>query len=129
MQSQIKKSIRGLYSNPPVHGAAIVATILGDADLRRRWEEELTGMRQRVRRMRELFVAGLDARGVELHSSGNEFIAHQNGLFSFSRLSKSQVEKVRDDAGIYMVGSGRMNVAGMTEANMDRLCDAIAAVL
>lgn len=128
VESQVKKVARSSYSNPPGHGAAIVTTILGDAGLRRKWVEELDGMRGRIQRMRRLFVDGLDARGVKLHPSGNEFIARQNGMFSFSGLDAEQVERLRDEAAVYMVSSGRMNVAGMTESNLDRLCDAVASV-
>ncbi len=127
--SQIKRSIRANYSNPPVHGAAIVAGVLADDELCRGWRRELDGMRRRIRRMRELFAAGLDARGVRLHASGNGFLVEQNGMFSFTGLSPAQVEWLREQSAIYMVSSGRINVAGMTEATMDRLCDAIAAVV
>lgn len=127
--SRIKKVARVAYSNPPAHGAAIVSTVLASSELRAQWEAELAEMRRRIRDMRRLFVAGLDERGVRLHASGNDFIARQNGMFSYSGLTPEQVERVRDQAGIYMVNSGRINVAGMNRTNMDRLCDAIAGVL
>jgi aspartate aminotransferase/aromatic-amino-acid transaminase len=128
VESQLKRVARATYSNPPGHGGAIVTTILGDTGLRRQWEEELAAMRGRIRRIRRLFVDGLDARGVKLHPSGNEFIARQNGMFSFSGLDPEQVARIREEAAVYMVSSGRVNVAGMTESNMDRLCDAMASV-
>ena len=128
VESQLKQVARAAYSNPPGHGAAIVTTILQDGALRRQWEDELAEMRKRIRRMRRLFAQGLDVRGVRLHATGNGFIVRQNGMFSFSGLSPEQVARIRDEAAIYMVGSGRVNVAGMNEANMDRLCDAIMAV-
>ena len=124
--SQVKKNIRSGYSNPPAHGGEVVTTILDDADLRRRWLMELAGMRDRINRMRQLFVDTLKAKGVERDFS---FITRQRGMFSFSGLSKEQVEALREEYSIYIVGSGRINVAGMTESNMDRLCGAIAAVL
>jgi aspartate/tyrosine/aromatic aminotransferase len=78
--------------------------------------------------MRRRFAAELDARGVRLSPEGNGFVAEQKGMFSFSGLDRQQVARLRDEHAIYIVGSGRLNVAGMTESNMPRLCDAIAAV-
>lgn len=126
--SRVRQVVRRNYSNPPGHGAAIVREILGDPQLRRLWLEELAAMGGRIRGIRRQFAEGLDARGVSLHASGNGFIDRQNGMFSYSRLGPQQVERLRIDHGIYMVGSGRINVAGITQSNVDRLCDAIAAV-
>jgi aspartate/tyrosine/aromatic aminotransferase len=126
--SQLKREIRANYSNPPAHGAIVVATILADDKLRQSWEAELDGMRQRIRKVRQLLTDGLDARDVRLTPSGNGFITSQNGMFSFSRLDKEQVAALRERFSIYVVGSGRINVAGVTEANLERLCDAVAAV-
>ncbi len=128
VRSQAKSLIRANYSNPPVHGSSIVTTILGDAGLRGRWDQELAQMRDRIHAMRRLFASELDNRGVQLSPAGNGFIAQQQGMFSFSGLNREQVAKLRDEYAIYIVGSGRLNVAGMTESNMGRLCDAIAAV-
>lgn len=127
--SQLKRAARAAYSNPPAHGAAIVSTILGDAELRRAWQRELDAMRERIRETRRRFAAGLDARGVRLGRDGNGFITRQQGMFSFTGLRREQVDKLRDVAAIYMVGSGRINVAGLNAANLDRVCDAIAAVV
>ena len=124
--SQVKSIIRVIYSNPPKHGAALVAAILGDADLRAQWEGEVAAMRDRIRQMRGLLVKTLADKGVNQDFS---FIERQNGMFSFSGLSKEQVLKMRADSGVYAVDSGRFNVAAMTSANMDALCDAIAAVI
>lgn len=124
--SQVKSIIRVIYSNPPKHGAALVATILNDADLRSEWEAELAAMRERIKKMRSLLVRTLKDRGVEQDFS---FIERQNGMFSFSGLSKDQVLKMREESGVYAVDSGRFNVAAMTSGNMDPLCDAIAAVI
>ncbi|KIO35297.1 amino acid aminotransferase [Shewanella sp. cp20] len=124
--SQIKSTIRSSYSNPPAHGALIVATILGDAELRKLWEAELTQMRERIAEMRVLFVKTLAQQGV---SQDFSFISAQNGMFSFSGLNKDQVTRLKDEFGIYIVGSGRISVAGMTRANMDTICRAIAKVL
>jgi aspartate aminotransferase len=124
--SQVKATIRANYSNPPAHGAAVVATILGNKDLRALWEQELTSMRERIQRMRQLFVNTLQEKGAKGDFS---FIINQNGMFSFSGLTKDQVVRLRDEFGVYAVNSGRVNVAGMTPDNMSPLCEAIVAVL
>jgi len=124
--SHIKTCIRANYSNPPAHGGAVISTVLSDAALRDCWEQELAAMRDRINGMRQLFVERLRAKGVRQDFS---FIATQKGMFSFSGLSKEQVARLREEHAIYIVGSGRINVAGMTEDNMDALCDAIASVL
>ncbi len=124
--SNVKIAIRQNYSNPPRHGGAIVTTVLSDAALRAEWEGEVAAIRERIRQMRELFVETLKAKGIQRDFS---FITRQHGMFSFSGLSDAQVTALRETYGIYMVGGGRMNVAGMTRSNMDRLCQAIAEVL
>ncbi|MEC5341783.1 amino acid aminotransferase [Brenneria populi] len=124
--SQVKAVIRANYSNPPSHGAAVVATILSNDALRAIWEQELTAMRERIQRMRQLFVNTLQEKGAKQDFS---FITNQNGMFSFSGLNKDQVLRLRDEFGIYAVNSGRINVAGMTPENMAPLCEAIVAVL
>jgi len=124
--SQLKSCIRANYSNPPAHGGAIVRAVLADPVLRKRWVVELAEMRDRINGMRREFVKQLEAKGAK----GNfGFIAEQRGMFSFSGLTKAQVERLRDDFAIYAVGSGRINVAGMTPANIGPLTDAIVAVL
>ncbi|MEV9619112.1 amino acid aminotransferase [Serratia marcescens] len=124
--SQVKAAIRANYSNPPSHGAAVVATILGNDALRAMWEQELTDMRQRIHRMRQLFVNTLQEKGAQQDFS---FIIQQNGMFSFSGLTKEQVLRLREEFGVYAVNSGRVNVAGMAPDNMAPLCEAIVAVL
>lgn len=124
--SHMQAAIRAIYSSPPSHGGAIVATILGDPTLRAQWIKELAAMRQRIRAMREAFVQGMADRQTVIDFG---FINHQKGMFSFSGLSESQVLKLRADDHIYIVGSGRINVAGITPANLDPLCDAIVRVL
>lgn len=124
--SQLKRCIRANYSNPPAHGSAIVATILADPALTELWQGELTAMRERINGMRHLFVETLNEKGIDKDFS---FITQQKGMFSFSGLSTDQVTDLRDKHAIYIVGSGRINVAGMTEDNMDYLCQAIADVL
>ncbi|BBL31298.1 amino acid aminotransferase [Pantoea ananatis] len=124
--SQVKYTIRANYSNPPSHGAAVVATILGNDALRTIWQQELSDMRQRIQRMRQLFVNTLADKGAQQDFS---FIIKQNGMFSFSGLTKDQVIRLREEFGVYAVNSGRVNVAGMTPDNMSALCEAIVAVL
>lgn len=126
LMSQVMICIRANYSNPPAHGAAIVTEVLNDSGLRGQWEGEVRQMRNRINRMRALFVDTLERKGVRRDFS---FIARQRGMFSFSGLNAEQVDVLRDDWSIYMVGSGRINVAGITEANVDYLCESIAAVL
>jgi aspartate aminotransferase/aromatic-amino-acid transaminase len=124
--SHLKICVRTNYSNPPSHGAQIVAQVLGDPALRSQWDAEVKAMRDRINGMRRRFVDGLESRGVRRDFS---FIAHQRGMFSFSGLTPDQVSALRDRHAIYIVGSGRINVAGITDANLDPLCDAIAQVL
>ncbi len=125
-QSHVKAAIRVNYSNPPAHGADIVRTILGDAELRPRWEVELAGMRSRIKGNRRAVVAALEARRVPGDWSG---IATQRGMFALLGLSTHQVAHLRDGHGVYVVGKGRINVAGFTSANLDPFADALAAVV
>ena len=124
--SQLKSIIRVIYSNPPAHGGAVVTTILRDAELRAEWEAEVAVMRARIHAMRKLFVATLKAKGVETDFS---FIERQNGMFSISGLTTEQVFKMRADSAVYVVNAGRFNIAAMTEANMDAVCEAVAGVI
>lgn len=126
VQSQVKACIRRNYSNPPAHGGAVVTTILQDDALAAQWRAELAEMRERISGMRSLFVNTLAEKGAGRDFS---FITRQRGMFSYSGLTKDHVAKLRDQHAVYIVGSGRINVAGMTEANMDKLCEAIVAVL
>ena len=123
--SQLKKVIRANYSNPPTHGAA-VETVLADADLNAMWEEELAHMRNRINGIRKLFVDKISACGIDQDFS---FIHKQKGMFSFSGLNQMQVDQLRNEMSIYIVGSGRINVAGISETNVDRLCEGIKKVL
>jgi aspartate/tyrosine/aromatic aminotransferase len=125
--SQVRVSIRTNYSNPPTHGAAIVATVLTDRALRQQWEAELAAMRGRIHEMRRLFVEAMRSKAPQHDFS---FLAEQKGMFSFSGLTNMQVDLLRNKHAVYVVGNGgRINVAGMTAGNMDALCSAIAAVL
>jgi aromatic-amino-acid transaminase len=128
--SQLKITIRTNYSNPPTHGAQVVATVLDTPALRTQWEEELTGMRQRIKQMRTLLqtklLAKLAERGVRQDFS---FITRQRGMFSYSGLTKAQMERLRNEFGIYGVDSGRICVAALNTGNIDRVVEAIAQVL
>jgi aspartate/tyrosine/aromatic aminotransferase len=126
VQSQVKAVIRANYSNPPAHGAELVTTVLGDAELRSLWEKEVAQMRGRINGMRELLVRTLKAKGVPGDYS---FITRQRGMFSFSGLTPQQVEELKQKHAIYIVGSGRINVAGISEQNVGPLCEAIADVV
>ena len=121
--SQLKVIVRTNYSNPPAHGSAIVSTILNDRQLRLLWEEELKGMRHRINTVRNDFVDALKKAGVPGDFS---FIREQKGMFSFSGLSEEAVGKLRSEHAIYIVKSGRINVAGINDKNRDILCRAIA---
>lgn len=124
--SQLKRIVRTNYSNPPRHGGAIVATILADAELTQMWKEELEAMRLRITRLREQFVETMKSTGAGHDFS---FLLRQKGMFSFSGLSPMQVDELKSKHGIYIVGSGRINVAGMIESKMDSFCEAVAAVM
>lgn len=125
--SQVRVAIRTNYSNPPTHGAAIVAEVLGDAALKQQWEQELTTMRNRIHEMRKLFVSTMKQKSPQ-HDFA--FLADQKGMFSYSGLTNLQVDELRSKHAVYVVGNGgRINVAGMTKDNMDALTTAIAAVL
>ncbi len=124
--SQLKIMIRTNYSNPPTHGGAVVATVLGDAALRAQWEQELAGMRTRIKAMRKKLVDGLKAAGVKQDMG---FITTQIGMFSYSGLSKEQMVRLRGEFGVYGTDTGRMCVAALNEKNIDYVCQAIAKVV
>jgi aromatic-amino-acid transaminase len=124
--SQIKRTIRTNYSSPSSHGGQIVALVLGQPELRRKWESELTEMRGRIRKMRALFVAELAARGISRDFS---FIEQQRGMFSYSGLELDKVRRLRTEFGIYIVDSGRICVAAINEQNLGYIIDSIARVL
>ncbi|MCG3159618.1 MAG: Aspartate aminotransferase [Acidobacteria bacterium] len=126
VRSQVKRVIRTNYSNPPSHGAQIVAAVLADAELRAHWEIELAGMRERIHQMRDLFVRRLREKGVEQDFS---FIRRQQGMFSYSGLSREAVDRLRNEYGIYIVGSGRVCLAALNEKNCEYVCEAIAETL
>ena len=124
--SQVKTIIRTLYSNPSAHGASAVALVLQDEALKAQWIAELDEMRARIKEMRQKFVDLLKEYGAEQDFG---FIVKQNGMFSFSGLSAEQVDRLKEEFAIYAVRSGRINVAGITEANIRYLCESIVKVL
>jgi aromatic-amino-acid transaminase len=124
--SQIKRVIRTNYSNPPTHGAMIVANVLNSAELRAMWEAELGEMRQRIRGMRLQMVEGLAAQGANRDFA---FVARQAGMFSYSGLSAEQVGRLRSEFGIYALDTGRICVAALNQSNIDGVIKAIVKVL
>ena len=124
--SQLKRVIRTNYSNPPTHGAQIVATVLGTPALRQLWEQELGGMRQRIKQMRGALVERLQAAGVTQDLS---FITRQKGMFSYSGLTQAQMQRLRSEFGVYGVDSGRICVAALNSKNIDAVARAIRAVM
>ena len=124
--SQVKRVIRTNYSNPPIHGGAVVAAVLSNPELRQMWEDELAGMRDRIRAMRVSLVDKLKAKGVAQDFS---FVVKQRGMFSYTGLSAEQVERMKNEFGIYAVSTGRICLAALNTKNIDYVADAIAAVL
>ncbi len=124
--SQLKIVVRANYSNPPRHGAAIVATVLADLELTRMWKAELEENRLRIIQLRKEFVEGMRQQPGAPDFS---FLLNQKGMFSYSGLNPMQVDELRTKHGVYFVSSGRINVAGMNEKKMDWLCKAVADVM
>ncbi len=124
--SQLKQTVRSNYSNPPRHGAATVAMILGDEKLRAEWEFEVTAMRERISRMRTSFVEGMAATNANRDFS---FLLKQKGMFSYTGLTPMQVDWLKSERAIYLVGTGRINVAGMSDSTSAFVCQSIADCL
>jgi aromatic-amino-acid transaminase len=124
--SQVKRVIRTNYSNPPTHGASIVAAVLNDAKLRAQWETELGEMRARIKDMRQAMVERLADNPTGQDFS---FVGRQNGMFSYSGLTTEQVHRLRSEFGIYALDTGRICVAALNQRNIDTVCDAIIQVI
>ncbi len=122
----IAAAARANYSMPPDHGAAIVQLIMHDADLRSEWDQELTGMRDRINSLRSLLVERIAAAGIEEDFS---FIEREKGMFSFLGVNVEQVQTLINDYSIYLVNSSRINVASVNESNIDYLTSSLAKVL
>ncbi|NVH77601.1 aspartate/tyrosine/aromatic aminotransferase [Paraburkholderia sp. JPY432] len=123
---QLMSAVRANYSNPPTHGARLVANVLADATLRASWEAELGAMRERILAMRNVIHAGLDGRVDEVMRG--RYVA-QRGMFTYTGLSESQVERLRNEYAVYVLRSGRMCVAGLNARNADYVASSIAAVV
>jgi aromatic-amino-acid transaminase len=124
--SQLKRLIRTNYSNPPTHGGKVVAAVLQDADLFALWERELGGMRDRIKDMRRQFVEKLQAK---VPGANFEFVRTQRGMFSYSGLTKPQVDRLRSEFSIYAIDTGRICVAALNSRNIDYVVDAVAKVI
>ncbi len=124
--SQLKRVIRTNYSNPPTHGGTVVSTVLNTPELYTLWTTELATMRERIRTMRVQMVEKLKAHGV---TQNFDFMLAQRGMFSYSGLIKDQVDRLREEHGVYAVSSGRICVAALNNGNIDYVAAAIAKVL
>jgi len=124
--SQLKRIVRTNYSNPPTHGGDIVARILTTSELRAHWEQELFGMRERIKAMRTLLVEKIHAR---VPGADFSFALHQRGMFFYSGLTKEQVTRLRHEFSIYAIDTGRICVAALNRNNIDYVADAIAKVI
>lgn len=122
---QLMGTVRANYSNPPTHGARVIATVLQDPSLKKMWTSELTGMRLRIHEMRKAIHASLEGR---VSVAGLERYVRQRGMFTYTGLSAEQVERLRIDHGVYLLRSGRLCVAGLNEGNVGVVGSAIAAV-
>lgn len=125
VRSQLAFIARNLWSTPPAHGAAVVATILADSELQALWISELESMRQRVTSLRSGLVEALQPHGLAERFA---YIAEQRGMFSYTGLTPVQVQRLRDEFSVYMLGSGRANMAGVDAKRLDQLASAIARV-
>jgi aromatic-amino-acid transaminase len=124
--SQLKRIIRTNYSNPPTHGSQLVASVLGSDELRKLWEQELGAMRDRIKHMRLDLVSKIQARAPQAEFG---FILAQCGMFSYSGLTKEQVQRLRREYSIYAIETGRICVAALNSGNVDYVAEAIAAVI
>jgi aromatic-amino-acid transaminase len=127
--SQLKIVVRTNYSNPPTFGASVVALVLTTPALRALWENELAGMRLRIRTMRERLVTQLAAAGVANGAGELAYIVEQKGMFSYSGLNASQMQRLRSEFAVYGVDSGRICVAAINSRNLDRVVRGLAAVM
>jgi aromatic-amino-acid transaminase len=124
--SQVKRIVRANYSNPPTHGSQVVATVLTTTELRALWEKELGSMRERIKAMRKALVDGIRARAP---GADFGFVLAQRGMFSYSGLTKAQVDRLREEFSIYAIDSGRICVAALNTGNVGYVANAIAKLL
>ena len=123
---QLKATVRRIYSSPPNFGAQVVATVLGDDQLKATWLAEVEGMRKRILSMRQELVNVLK-EAVPGHNF--DYLLKQRGMFSYTGLSAAQVDRLREEFGVYLIASGRMCVAGLNAGNVQRVAQAFAAVM
>jgi aromatic-amino-acid transaminase len=123
---QLKATVRRIYSNPPLHAAGIVAKVLGDPALRALWEADVAAMRERILAMRRALHAGLTQR---LPGARLDYLLTQRGMFSYTGLTAAQVDRLREEHAVYLIRSGRMCIAGLSTHNVDRVVEAMAAVM
>lgn len=123
---QLKATVRRIYSSPPCFGAQVVATVLGDEALKAGWLAEVDAMRNRIISMRQTLVKELKA---EMPDRNFDYLLQQRGMFSYTGLSEEQVDRLRDEFGVYLIASGRMCVAGLNASNVHRVAKAFAAVM
>ena len=123
---QLKFTVRRNYSSPPLHGASVISTVLNDPALKAEWQGEVAQMRERIKAMRQKLFDTLSAA-----APGRDFsyLITQRGMFSYSGLSPEQVDRLREEFGVYLVRSGRMCIAGLNDGNVDYVAAAMAAVL
>jgi len=123
--SQVKRIVRTNYSNPPTHGSQLVATVLNSVELRAQWEQELAAMRDRIKRMRLELAANVKERA----KADWGFILQQRGMFSYTGLTKEQVQRLRKEFSIYAIETGRICVAALNSGNVKYAAEAIANVI
>ncbi|MEK8052041.1 amino acid aminotransferase [Ideonella sp. DXS22W] len=123
---QLKFTVRRIYSSPAIHAGKLVAKVLGEADLRAQWEGEVAQMRERIAGMRRALHDALVAR---LPGRDFGYLLSQRGMFSYTGMTQQQVQRLRDEHAVYLIASGRMCVAGLSRANVERVADGMAAVL
>lgn len=123
--SQVKRLIRALYSNPPAHGARIVAEVLKQDALRKAWLKDLEGIRQRLNSMREMLVQRLNSQAKGMNF---DYLRPHKGMFSFIDMDKSQVQKMINEYAIYMTDNGRISIPGLTTKNIDAVANSLSAV-
>jgi aromatic-amino-acid transaminase len=124
--SQVKRLVRTNYSSPPTYGGDIVARVLTTPELRALWEKEVGGMRERIKQMRKALADGVQTR---LPGADWSFVLRQRGLFSYTGLTKQQVERLREEYSIYAIDTGRVCVAALNSGNIDYVAEAIAQAL
>lgn len=126
---QLKATVRRIYSNPPLHGAQLVATVLHDPRLTEMWHAEVGDMRERIKSMRTKLKRVLEQRLPELPAGYFDYFVTQRGMFSYTGITADEVDTLRDEKGVYLIRSGRMCVAGLNDGNIDYVAESIADVL